>query len=56
MTGKDLEGSGHGLILRHCPCIYLEGLRKTMKTHKTHSQDSWSLGQDLNSVPPEYEA
>jgi hypothetical protein len=30
--GKDLEGSGCGLIVRQYPGIYLDGLRKTMKT------------------------
>jgi hypothetical protein len=30
--GKDLEGSGCGLILRHSPGIRLERLRKTTKT------------------------
>jgi hypothetical protein len=29
--GKDLEGSGHGLILRYYPCIRLGGLGKTIK-------------------------
>jgi hypothetical protein len=30
-TGKDLEGSSHGLILWYYPGIYLKGLRKAMK-------------------------
>jgi hypothetical protein len=29
--GKDMEGSGRGLILRYYPCICLEGLRKATK-------------------------
>jgi hypothetical protein len=29
--GKDLEGSGRGLILRNLPGIRLEGLRKPQK-------------------------
>jgi hypothetical protein len=48
MNGKNMEGSGHGLILRYYPGIHLEGLRKAMKNL---SQYSWSLGQDLNSGP-----
>jgi hypothetical protein len=39
--GKDLVESGHGLILRYCPGMRLEGLRKTKKNVK---QDSWSPG------------
>jgi hypothetical protein len=38
--------------LRHYPGICLERLRKTTKIL---SQDSRSLGQDLNPGPPEYE-
>jgi hypothetical protein len=26
------------------------------ETEENHNQDSWSLGRDLNSGPPEYEA
>jgi hypothetical protein len=32
-SGKDFEGSGHGLILRYYPGIRLEGQRKTMKIY-----------------------
>jgi hypothetical protein len=46
--GKDLEGSGHGLILRCYPKIFLEELRKIMKIL---SQDSRSLGKDLKPGP-----
>jgi hypothetical protein len=28
ITVMDLEGSGHGQILRYCPCICLEGSQK----------------------------
>jgi hypothetical protein len=31
-NGKDLDGSGNGLILRYRPDFWLEGLRKTAKT------------------------
>jgi hypothetical protein len=48
-----VEGNGYDLILRYYPGICLEGLRKTTKCL---GQDSWSLGQDLNPEPPEYEA
>jgi hypothetical protein len=51
--GKDLEGSGHDLILRYYPGICLEGLRKTMKTLR---QDSQSLSQDLNLGFPDHKA
>jgi hypothetical protein len=44
---------GFGLILRYCNSICMEGLRKTTKNL---SQDSQSLGQDLNLGPPECEA
>jgi hypothetical protein len=30
--GKDLEGSGRGLIGVYCPFVFLEGLGKTKKT------------------------
>jgi hypothetical protein len=50
--GKDVEGRGRGLILRH-PVSCLEGLKKTMKGP---SQDSQSPGQDLNPGPREYES
>jgi hypothetical protein len=49
--GKNVEKSGHGLILRYYTSICLEGLGKTLKTL---SQDSLSLGQDLNPGPPDY--
>jgi hypothetical protein len=39
--GKDLVGSGLGLLLRYYPGIRLEGLRKTTKTL---NQDSRSPG------------
>jgi hypothetical protein len=39
--------------LRYYPGICLAGPRKSTKNL---SQDSWSLGQDLNLGPPEYEA
>jgi hypothetical protein len=51
--GKDLEGSGHGLILGYDTGIFLDGLRKTMKSL---DQDSQSQGRDLNLGPPEYKA
>jgi hypothetical protein len=47
----DLEGSGHGLILRYYPKICPEGQQKTMK----NCQDKWFLGRDLNPGPPEKE-
>jgi hypothetical protein len=31
-NGKDAEGSGRGLILRHYPSIYVERVRKTTRT------------------------
>jgi hypothetical protein len=37
----NLEGSGHGLILRYHPRFHLEELRKITSTL---GQDSWSLG------------
>jgi hypothetical protein len=46
-------GSVHGLIIRYCPGICLEGLRKATKNL---SQDSRYLSQDLSLGPPEYEA
>jgi hypothetical protein len=48
--GKDLEGSGLGLMLRHYPGIRLEGLRKT-----NLNQDIRSPGRDLNIGHLEYE-
>jgi hypothetical protein len=50
--GKDLKGSSLGLILRYCPDIHLEGLKKPQNL----CQDSRSLGRDLKPGPPEYEA
>jgi hypothetical protein len=37
--------------LRYCPGICLDGLRKTTKKL---SQDSKSVGRDLNPGPPDY--
>jgi hypothetical protein len=51
--GKELEGSGNGLILRHYPGIRLEEL---IKTTKILIQDSLSLDRYLNLGPPEYKA
>jgi hypothetical protein len=51
--GKDLEGSGSGLIVRYYVGIFLEGLSKTTKNF---SQDSRSRGRDLNPGTPENEA
>jgi hypothetical protein len=39
--------------VRHYTSICPEGLRKTTKKL---SQDSWSLGQELNPELPEYDA
>jgi hypothetical protein len=50
---EDFEGSGRGLISRHYPRIYLEGLKKTTKSL---SQDTRSPSRNLNPGPPEYEA
>jgi hypothetical protein len=52
-NGKDVVGSGRGLIIRYYPGVCLEGLKKTTKSL---SQDSRSLGRDLKPGPPEYEA
>jgi hypothetical protein len=49
--GKNLEGSGRGLIFRCCPDLHLEGLKENTKNL---SQGGRSLGQDLNPWPPEY--
>jgi hypothetical protein len=51
--GKEVEESGHGLILRYCPGIFLEG---TTKITINLSEDNRSSGRDLNPGPPEYEA
>jgi hypothetical protein len=47
--GKDLEGSGCGLILRYYPGSRLEGLSKTKKII---TQNSLFPGRDLNPEPP----
>jgi hypothetical protein len=47
------KGCGRKHNSRYYPRICKEGLRKTMKNF---IQDIWSLGQDLNKRPPEYEA
>jgi hypothetical protein len=53
-TGKDVEGSGHGLISGTFPAFaWGGGLRRITKNL---SQDSRSPGRDLNPGPPEYEA
>jgi hypothetical protein len=44
-NGKDLAGSGRGLILRYYPGICLEGLRRTTK----------DLNQDSRSPGPRFE-
>jgi hypothetical protein len=49
---KDLEGSGHVVILRYYPNIRLEGLRETAKNL---SQDTLYPSLDLSQRPPEYE-
>jgi hypothetical protein len=48
-----LERIDRDLILKHCPGIFLEGLRKT--TENLY-QDSRSRGRDLKPGTPEYEA
>jgi hypothetical protein len=50
--GKDVEGSGRGLVFRYYPGIFLERL---MKTTENLSQDSRFPGRDLNSRPAKYE-
>jgi hypothetical protein len=47
--GKDVEGSGRGLILRYFPA-------GTEENHENLSQDSRSPGRNLNLGPPKYEA
>jgi hypothetical protein len=49
---KDLEGSGRVLILRYCPCICLERLRKTSNNL---SHDDLYPVRDLKPGPTEYE-
>jgi hypothetical protein len=51
--GKDVEGSGRGLILRYYPGNLLEEL---WKTTQHNSKDSQFPGRDLNPGSPEYEA
>jgi hypothetical protein len=48
---KEVEESGHGLILSCYPGIFLEGLNKNMKTLNQDSQSP-----HLSPGPPEYEA
>jgi hypothetical protein len=50
--GKDLEGSGRGLVLRYYPGIRLARLRKTTINL---SQDIRSPGRKFNPGPPKYE-
>jgi hypothetical protein len=52
MIQKGCGRKGSWSNLRCYPGICLEELRKTTKL----GQGSWSLGQDLNLGPPEYEA
>jgi hypothetical protein len=53
LIGKDVKGSGRGLILRYYPGICLEGLSKTTIFL---SQDSRSPERDLNLEPRKSEA
>jgi hypothetical protein len=53
MNGRDMEGSGRGLILILYPDICPEDLRKTTINLNQYSR---SPGRDLKSGPPEYEA
>jgi hypothetical protein len=53
MNCKGFERKRAWSNLRYYPGIRLEGLRKITKNLNT---DSWSSGQHLNPVPPEYEA
>jgi hypothetical protein len=48
-TGKNSEGRGRDIILRHYTGIRLRGLRKITKTI---SQDSRSPDRDLKPGPP----
>jgi hypothetical protein len=50
--GKDLVGSGRGIILRHYPGIRLDGLRKTTNSSITITS---CRGRESNPEPPEYE-
>jgi hypothetical protein len=53
MNWKDVEGSGHGLILRN-QFQHLPG--RTGENNEQLSQDSLSPGRDLNPGPPQYDA
>jgi hypothetical protein len=48
MNWKDLETNSHGL--GYYPRIFLEGLKKNMKTHH---QESRYPAKDWNQAPPE---
>jgi hypothetical protein len=52
MKWKDVEGSGHGLILRN----QFQHLPVRTGENNELSQDSLSLGRDLNPGPPQYDA
>jgi hypothetical protein len=52
-AGKDVEGSGHGLILCYSARVCLNGLRKSMNYL---NRDSRYPGRNLNPETPEYEA
>jgi hypothetical protein len=52
MIGKDLVGSGRGLILRYHPRFRLEGLRKTTKSS---INITGGRGLEQNPGPPAYE-
>jgi hypothetical protein len=51
--GKDVEGSGRGLIVRFYPGIFLGELMKTKDN--TRNQDSWSADRYLKPETPEFE-
>jgi hypothetical protein len=51
-VGKDVEGSGRGLIFWNYPNICLEGQRKITRNF---SRDMRPPGRDLSPGPPEYE-
>jgi hypothetical protein len=53
MNWKGCGKKQSGPNLRYYPGICLEGLRKTTEDL---SKYIWSLGQDFNPGPPEYEA
>jgi hypothetical protein len=48
-----MKGGGHSLNLRYYHSIFLEGLRKAMKSV---IQDCWSADCGLNLGPHEYNA